>query len=298
MSATLPLNRSLPARLDLSDRIGVTLTASALLHLLLMFGVKIAVPEFKEWRDRGENLEVVLVNSKSATAPPDTKLLAQANLEGGGNTDDDRRAKSPLPVTQESAEEREAAEERVAQLEEEAREVMTQLNSPRSVTPETRIAPTPSVTPGTGTDSIVVRSLDLAKLEASVDRQYDEYQKRPRRKFIGARTKEYRFARYVEDWRAKVERWGNMNYPEAARERKIYGQLQMTVSINADGSLEDVEIDRSSGHKVLDDAAMKIVRDAGRNGFSPLPADIRADTDVLHITRTWTFTREDQLQSN
>lgn len=298
MSATLPLNRSLPARLDLADRIGVTLTASALLHLLLMFGVKIAVPEFKEWRDRGENLEVVLLNSKSATAPPDTKLLAQSNLEGGGNTDEDRRAKSPLPVSQETAEEREAAEERVAQLEEEAREVMAQLNAPRTVTPDARIAPTPSVTPGAGTDSIVARSLDLAKLQASVDRQYDEYQKRPRRKYIGASAKEYRFARYVEDWRAKVERWGNLNYPDVARQQKIYGQLQMTVSINADGSLENVEIDRSSGHKVLDEAAVKIVRDAGRNGFAPLPADIRADTDVLHITRTWTFTREDQLQSN
>lgn len=298
MSATLPLNRSLPARLDLADRIGVTLTASALLHLLLMFGVKIAVPEFKEWRDRGENLEVVLVNSKSATAPPDTKLLAQSNLEGGGNTDEDRRAKSPLPVSQETAEEREAAEERVAQLEEEAREVMAQLNAPRTVTPDARIAPTPSVTPGAGTDSIVARSLDLAKLQASVDRQYDEYQKRPRRKYIGASAKEYRFARYVEDWRAKVERWGNLNYPDVARQQKIYGQLQMTVSINADGSLENVEIDRSSGHKVLDEAAVKIVHDAGRNGFAPLPADIRADTDVLHITRTWTFTREDQLQSN
>lgn len=298
MSAVLPLNRSLPARLDLADRIGVTLTASALLHLLLLFGVKIAVPEFKEWRDRGENLEVVLVNSKSAIAPPDTKLLAQSNLEGGGNTDEDRRAKSPLPVSQESAQEREAAEERVAQLEEEARQVMTQLNSPRTITPEARITPTPSVTPGTGTDSIVARSLEMASLAASIDRNTDEYQKRPRRKFIGARTKEYRFARYVEDWRAKVERWGNLNYPEMARQQRIYGQLQMTVSINADGSLENVEIDRSSGHKVLDDAALKIVRDAGRNGFSPLPADIRADTDVLHITRTWTFTREDQLQSN
>lgn len=298
MSAVLPLNRSLPARLDLADRIGVTLTASALLHLLLLFGVNIAVPEFKEWRDRGENLEVVLVNSKSAIAPPDTKLLAQSNLEGGGNTDEDRRAKSPLPVSQESAQEREAAEERVAQLEEEARQVMTQLNSPRTITPEARITPTPSVTPGTGTDSIVARSLEMASLAASIDRNTDEYQKRPRRKFIGARTKEYRFARYVEDWRAKVERWGNLNYPEMARQQRIYGQLQMTVSINADGSLENVEIDRSSGHKVLDDAALKIVRDAGRNGFSPLPADIRADTDVLHITRTWTFTREDQLQSN
>ena len=299
MSA-IALERSLPARLDMPDRLGVMLLISATVHLIFLFGVKIAVPELKAWRDRGESLEVVLVNSKTASQPTDTKVLAQANLDGGGNTDQDRRAKTPLPALDKAAaDEAEQAEQRVAELEQAARQVMTQLSAKTTAAPEKQLAPTQTFAPPTpNTENIVQKSLDLAKLEAEINRDYDEYQKRPRRSFIGARTKEYRFARYVEDWRTKVERWGNMNYPEAAKTRKIYGQLQLTVSIKADGSIENVEIDRSSGYRLLDEAAVKIVRDAGRNGYAPLPADIRVDTDVLHITRTWNFTREDQLQSH
>ena len=133
----------------------------------------------------------------------------------------------------------------------------------------------------------------MARLEAQIAKQQDEYQKRPKRRFIGARTQEYRFATYVEAWRQKVERVGNLNYPEAAREQKIYGQLRMTVSINADGSIESVEINQSSGHPVLDNAARRIVELAAP--YSPFPDNIRKDTDILSITRTWTFTREDSL---
>jgi periplasmic protein TonB len=123
----------------------------------------------------------------------------------------------------------------------------------------------------------------------------DEYQKRPKRKFIGARTKEYRFALYVESWRQKVERIGNMNYPEAAKAQKLYGQLRMTVSIKADGSLESVIIDQKSNHPVLDEAAKRIVELAAP--YAVFPDDIKHDTDILSITRTWTFTQEDSLQT-
>jgi len=136
----------------------------------------------------------------------------------------------------------------------------------------------------------------MARLEAQISKQQDEYQKRPKRKFVGARTQEYRFATYVEAWRQKVERVGNLNYPEAAREQKIYGQLRMTVSIKADGSLEKIEINQSSGHQVLDNAARRIVELAAP--YSPFPEDIRKDTDILSITRTWTFTRQDSLASD
>ncbi|MCC6160808.1 MAG: energy transducer TonB, partial [Nitrosomonas sp.] len=108
---------------------------------------------------------------------------------------------------------------------------------------------------------------------------------------------EYRFARYLEDWRLKVERIGNLNYPEAARKQKLYGSLQLTVGIRSDGSLESIGIDRSSGVQILDDAAIHIVRLAARNGFAPFPPDIRRDTDILHITRTWVFSRSDKLSS-
>ena len=107
------------------------------------------------------------------------------------------------------------------------------------------------------------RTLEAMRLEAQIAKEMDAYQKRPKRKFVGARAEEYRFARYVEDWRLKVERVGNLNYPEAARQLKLYGNLLLTVSIRADGSVESVRVERSSGQKVLDAAAVKIVEMAG-----------------------------------
>ena len=123
--------------------------------------------------------------------------------------------------------------------------------------------------------------------------QGDEYQKRPKRAFVGATVREYAFARYVEDWVTRVEHVGNVNYPEAARRQGIYGSLKLTVSIYADGRIEKVEVDRSSGSKILDAAAEKIVRLG--EPYPPFPDDMRKKADILSITRTWTFTRSDQL---
>jgi protein TonB len=132
---------------------------------------------------------------------------------------------------------------------------------------------------------LMQQTLEAMRLEAQIAKDQDAYQKRPKRKFIGARAEEYRFARYVEDWRLKVERVGNLNYPEIARQQKLYGNLVVTVSIRADGSVEKIEIERSSGQRVLEAP------------FAPLPSGIRRDTDILHITRTYTFTRGDELRS-
>ena len=144
-------------------------------------------------------------------------------------------------------------------------------------------------------NEMMQRTLDAMRLEAQIAKDMDAYQKRPKRRFVGARAEEYRFARYVEDWRLKVERVGNLNYPEAARQNKFYGSLLITVSIRADGTVENVEINRSSGNRVLDAAAVQIVRMAAP--YAQFPPDIRRDTDVLHVTRTWTFTKADELVS-
>ena len=137
--------------------------------------------------------------------------------------------------------------------------------------------------------------MEAMKLEAQIAKDMQAYQQRPKRRFLGARAEEYRFARYVEDWRNKVERMGNLNYPEAARAARLYGSLLLTVSIKADGSIEKIEINRSSGRKVLDAAAVRIVQLAAP--YAVFPSDIRRDTDIIEITRTWTFTRGDELVS-
>jgi len=137
------------------------------------------------------------------------------------------------------------------------------------------------------------QSAEMARLAAEIDVRSALYAKRPKKKFITASTQEYEYASYMRAWVAKVERIGNLNYPQEAKARKLYGSLQLTVAIKADGEVESVEVNRSSGHKVLDQAAVRIVRLAAP--FDRFPENIRRDTDILHITRTWTFTKEDLL---
>ncbi|MEK6736104.1 MAG: TonB family protein [Pseudomonadota bacterium] len=282
-----------------TNRMSVSMMASALLHLIVLFGVTfhIPVPQFDKI---ATSLEVVLVNSKTPTKPTKTELLAQENLDGGGNTDEDRRAKTPFPVLPKNkpSPDNSTAEKKVKQLEMEAKKLMAAIDPAKPSLPiDTRPNQLEKnqITPDSA--DLLQRSLDIARLQAQIEEDHDSYQKRPKRKFIGARTKEYRFARYVEDWRMKVERIGNLNYPEAARKDKLYGNLQLTVGIRADGSLESIGINRSSGEKILDNAAINIVKLAGQNGFAPFPPDISRDTDILHITRTWVFTSSDTLYS-
>ena len=270
-------------------------------HAVVLFGIAFQ-PPLPRIANTASPLEVVLVNSKSASKPHNADTLAQANLDGGGNTDRNRRAKTPLPPSPapKDAADASTAPQKAEQLEQEAERLMTAVNSVQNThqveAHSEQLEQNQNHNIADVTD-LVQRGLEIARLEAQTARDYDAYQKRPKRRFIGARTQEYRFARYVEDWRIKVERIGNLNYPEEARREKLYGSLQLTVGIRSDGGLESLEINRSSGKKVLDEAAIRIVNLAGQNGFSPFPPDISRDTDILHITRTWAFTRSDELTS-
>ncbi len=273
-----------------------TLGISILIHAVLL-AIKFQPFDLQKMLDRGPPLEVALVNAKSAVKPVKADILAQAHLDGGGNTDADRHAKTPLPVLPKESPNADltVAAQKVETLEEETKELMTRLASAPTAQamPKPIEAKDPKDLP-TATE-LMQRTLEAMRLEAQIAKDMDAYQKRPKRRFVGARAEEYRFARYVEDWRLKIERVGNLNYPEAARQLKLYGNLLITVAIRADGSVETVEINRSSGQRVLDAAAVKIVEMAAP--FAAFPPDIRRDTDILHITRTWTFTRGDELRS-
>jgi periplasmic protein TonB len=279
-------------RFGLVATMQVALLGSLAFHLLLIIGVGFKYPFLPKWDDPQNVMDVVLVNSKSATKPVKADALAQANLDGGGNTDEKRRASTPLPVDpRQPSRELRAAENRVKQLEAEAQELMTRLKS-KSVVAQAQIRSEPARTDGEARE-LVDKAAEIARLEAQIRREHQAYQERPKRQFVGARAAEYRFAQYVDNWRQRIERVGNLNYPEEARQRKIYGSLQLTVAIKADGEVESVEINRSSGYKILDQAAIRIVRLA--SPFDRFPDNIRVDTDILHITRTWTFTRAEQV---
>jgi protein TonB len=264
------------------------------LHAFALFGIALVLPDPRNAINLAQPLQVVLVNAKSASKPVKADAQAQHNLDGGGNTEEDRQAKTPLPAIGDDPQfTPEQTTKRVAELEDESRRMMTRLKSDHKIAqPELKKQHSSDASSG---DDLVQRSLEIARLEAQINKNWDTYQKMPRRKFVGARTQEYRFAQYIEDWRVKVERIGNLNYPEEARRQQIYGKLQLSVSIRADGSVENIEVSRSSGHRILDAAAMRIVKLAAP--YAELPPDIRKDTDILTITRTWTFTSSDRLES-
>ncbi len=285
------------ARFGLAATMQVALVASLAFHAAAIVGLGFKVPDPRAWDAPHNVLDVVLVNAKSASKPAKADALAQANLDGGGNTDQKRRASSPFPVTdqKETAPELKVAQSRVKQLELEAKELMTRMRSNAAVAPADPVAERGDRTPDRTAQDLIEKSLEIQRLEAQIRREYQSYQERPRKQFVGARAAEYRFAAYVDNWRLKIERVGNLNYPQEARERRLYGSLQLTVGIRPDGEVESVEINRSSGKKVLDQAALRIVRLAAP--FDRFPDSIRRDTDILYITRTWTFARGDQLSA-
>ena len=281
------------ASLDRSERnLALGITVSVLFHALLLaihFTYPDALVNAKE-----RVLDVVLVNSKHKTRPTDAQARAQTNLDGGGNTDEERLATTPLPPSAQvrAGDDLISAQQRVAQLETQQQETLTRIKSDHAIISDIRHDEqvlSPNQTPGL---DLISRSKAVARLEAQIDRQVDDYNKRPRKTFIGARTTEYLPAQYVEDWRQKVERVGNLNYPEAAR-GKLYGSLTVYIEINSAGELLRAEIQRSSGQKVLDEAALRILRLAAPYGqFS---AELKRQMDVLAFARVWTFSQGDQL---
>ncbi len=275
----------------------LALAASLFLHAIVL-SIHFRLPEMMLNKVRDSQLEVILVNSKSATRPTQPQARAQANLDGGGNTDENRRAKTPLPPNRSQVEGQEVieAQRRVQQLEAQQQKLLTRMRSEKSVpaVPQEKAEQPQPPTPVTGAD-LAQTALAMARMEAQISRQIEEYNKRPRKKFVGTRTVEAVEAQYVEDWRLKVERVGNLNYPEAAK-GKMYGSLVLSVAIRADGEVDVIEITRSSGHRILDDAARRIVEMSGP--FGQFPPKLRQSVDILVITRTWTFTNADRLASD
>ncbi len=286
-------------RLSDNDRLGVTAFASLLVHMLIVLGVTFTVPKLRDLQTL-PTLEITLVQSSSARAPDQPEFLAQAHQDGGGDSDKPDIARNPLPLRELSEANRNVpaarpAPQRAVPAKRDARELMAQRQAETSV-------PTPTPEPQRKQARLDPAELGLpspdaaaerAQLNAEISRVWQEYQKRPKRKFLNARTQEYKYAAYMDAWRAKVERIGNLNYPEEAKRRGLRGDVVLDVAVNDDGSVEAVSILRSSGHKLIDDAAVRIVHLAAP--FAPFPPEIRGDTDIMHITRTWKF--NDSLSS-
>lgn len=288
----------LPPRVRPVDRLGFTLFLAALVHLALILGVGFTVVKPSEIR---HTMDITLATFKSEKAPEKADFQAQDNQQGSGTLD-----KKAVPKTTELAPFQDSKINKVTPPPAAKREtppapqkaaVATTAAKMQKVEPkpkETKAQPKPpAATPDFDSSQL---SSQIASLEAELSNEQQLYAKRPKiHRLNAASTMRDKGAWYKEEWRKKVERVGNLNYPDEARRQQIYGNLRMMVSINRDGSLFEVLVLESSGQPLLDQAAQRIVRLAAP--FAPFTGDL-AEFDRLEIIRTWRFARGDRLSSN
>jgi protein TonB len=275
-----------------NDPLGVALLAAMAAHLFVILAVSFDIA--REQPPAPERtLDITLVQPKPK--PPEEvekpDFLAQQTQEGGGQKVVKERLTSPLGNLEALPTPKPALElQRSGTPEPEPEtkpEVITTAKAERAVvTPPPK--PDVEAKPRARLSQLLASTQqEIDRLTAELDRRTLSESHRERRKAINASTQEYRYASYMETWRRKVEKIGNLNYPDEARRRKLHGNLILHVAVRADGSIERIRIRRSSGHRLLDDAAIRIVRLSAP--FAPFPPEIREEVDVLDITRTWQF---------
>jgi protein TonB len=289
-----------PALPRSNDPLGLSLVVALAIHAFIILSISFDVS-----RDRPpapeRTLDITLVQPKAKPKPAENPdFLAQQSQEGGGEETIKERQTSPLgnpqasPIPKPALElERSGAEEPKP---EPVPEIITATAAPRV---EATAPPKPEVKakPRTKLSQLLASTQqEIDRLTSELDRRSLSASRQERRKAVNASTQEYQYAAYLEAWRSKVEKIGNLNYPDEAKRNRLYGNLLMHVAVRSDGSVERIRIVRSSGHKLLDDAATRIVRLSAP--FAPFPPEIRKQVDVLDITRTWQFLDGDTLFSS
>ena len=275
-----------PPAIGESSRLGATLVLSALVHAMLVLGIGFAA---EDAAPMVPTLDVILSQTRTELTPAQADFLAQANNQGGGEHDRSTRPTAPqagpLPQPEDGLAPRPLRAQTPAPSPPPDARVISSIRAEETVptaqhTPDVAPAPLP---PG---QEKIARDIEMARLAAEVQLRSQQYAKRPKRKFVSASTKEYAWAQYLRGWVDRVERVGNLNYPDEARRRRIGGLVVISVGVRRDGSVESTRIIQSSNIPMLDNAAIRIVQLSAP--FEPLPKT-REEPDVLHVTRTWQF---------
>lgn len=269
------------------ERLSATFALSLVAFGVLILGVGFARDDAAPVTP---TLDVILTETRSDEPPKDADFIAQADNQGGGDSDRAERPReeqlAPVPKPDPGV----APETLVEQApppepEPTARVLTTVASAPETLPlPKDQRETEPNQLPAG--HELVDRNLEMARLAAEIERRQELRAKRPKRKFVSASTREYEYATYLRAWVVKVERVGNLNYPDEARRRGLGGRLVITVAVRRNGSIEEIVVNRSSGLGVLDQAAKRSVRLA--EPFPPLPRTSE-DVDVLHITRTFDY---------
>ncbi len=269
------------------DRLSFTVFLAASLHAALILGVGFA------WHvdhARSPTIEVTLAQHDDRVAPERADFLAQSNQLGSGDAAEARETTTTETADFHDSAIRQVASDPIPQEQRDASQATLTTSSVReeqAPIESSQDAVEPRLTPS-DQRRLMDLSQEIASLEARVDTQTNSEAKSPRvRRLTSVSARQAVDAYYLQSWRRKVETVGNLNYPEEARRDQLYGSLRLMVSITPDGGLKEVRILDSSGFKVLDDAAIRIVRQAAP--FAPFPEEMRQSTDVLEIIRTWQF---------
>jgi len=275
-----------------SDRLGLTLFFAVALHAIIILGVGFDADRLLP-QELPPTLEITLVHSKSEKAPDKADYLAQANQRGSGSVEEQVRPSSPFPNPRPTLEQQgdapqtlpmqlpepsRASEQKPVMLTQDKSALQWQQNKDEA-SPEMPDTPNPS--------ELMMSSLEMARTMASLEQKQQAYARISREKYVGANTAESIYAAYIDAWSQKVERIGSLNYPSSAKRQNLTGNLLLDVAINADGTIRSIVIDRPSGHRELDKAAIDTVNRVGQ--FAPFSEAMRKEIDVLHIVRTWNW---------
>jgi len=275
------------------DRLGMMLFLGAMLHGLIILGISFSAPEPVK-NPPSPTLDIILVQSKSNKPPEEADYLAQASQDGGGTVDKkshlSKPVQGPSPTPNASVSKRPPRLAKSLKSKPVKKKVITSKQGKDIVLSRPDKKSTPQKESLTDTQKLISRSLEIASLTAEINKKIINYANRPRKKHISARTREFAPAAYMNAWTRKVERIGNLNYPDEARRQRLSGRLRLTVAINKDGSIREIKINQPSGHTVLDDSAIRIVKLGAP--YARIPDNIKEagePVEILYITRTWEF---------
>lgn len=278
-----------------NDRLGMTIFFALLFHGIVILGITfVSSPSAKQ--KIPPSLDIILVNTSNSETPEEADYLAQTTQDGGGNSDEKVRRTDLFSAPTLSKEAGIAQQQSVTQTpvkkQESKKAYLTQSSSTHKVKTQDKHQNKEKheqiLTPQQ-------KNMLAARMAEELSLTFQEYSQRPKEKFLTSRTKEYIAASYMRNWIDKIERLGNADYPDAAIRERLSGTLILDVVINSDGSLKEINLRRSSGHQILDDAAKRIVQMS--SPFQAFPANLQKQADIIHITRSWEFQSNNQLRS-
>ncbi len=269
-----------------TDRFTLTLFFAVVLHAMIILGITFGTPNADPPDNPLPTLDITVAN-RNTPPPEEADYLAQTSQDGGGNVTEKVRPQQAIPEQAPAIAQQQPAPAPT--------EVVTTTESVTKILPQDTASPETERMDPTAAE-LIERSMEMVNLSEEINQSMRAYARRPKQVYVSARTQEFKYANYMAEWVKKVERVGNLNYPDVARREGVSGKLLLDVALNPDGSVRNITLLKSSGHAAIDEAAIRIVNLAGP--YPPFSPEISKEADILHITRTWEFSTSHHLKSH